>query len=116
MGYLVNLLTRFIIDTCVFCTWKKGPGREKVQETSSFGRGPGGRAAGAVARRGRAGFGASGLFNAVITTFITHEFNRGPWTSAVQGPKNINYFLGPTWGQWDNRKSSSFYRLSILFY
>jgi hypothetical protein len=25
--------------------------------------------------------------NAVITTFITHEFNRGPWTSAVQGPK-----------------------------
>ena len=22
-------------------------------------------------------------FNAVITTFITHEFNRGPWTSAV---------------------------------
>ena len=30
----------------------------------------------------------------VITTFITHEFNRGPWTSAVQGPKFLKYFLG----------------------
>jgi len=32
--------------------------------------------------------------NAVITTFITGDFSRGPWTSAVQGPKYLKYFLG----------------------
>ena len=26
-------------------------------------------------------------FNAVVMTFITHEFSGGPWTNAVQGPK-----------------------------
>ena len=30
----------------------------------------------------------------VIATFITHEFNRGPWTSAVQGPIFIKIFSG----------------------
>ena len=25
--------------------------------------------------------------NTVITTFISHYFSRGPWTSVVQGPK-----------------------------
>jgi len=28
--------------------------------------------------------------NAVVTTLITHEFSRGWWTSAVQGPGYIN--------------------------
>ena len=31
---------------------------------------------------------------AALTTFITGEFNRGWWTSAVQGPKKANYFFG----------------------
>ena len=42
---------------------------------------------GGTMRPDGAGILAGRPFNAVITTFITHEFNRGPWTSAVQGPK-----------------------------
>jgi len=37
--------------------------------------------------RGQARFLTRRPANAVITTFITHHFSRGPWTSAVQGPK-----------------------------
>ena len=29
----------------------------------------------------------------VLTTFITHHFNRGPWTNAVQGPKLFKIFI-----------------------
>ena len=31
--------------------------------------------------------------DAVVMTFIMGEFNRGPWTSAVQGEKFLKYFL-----------------------
>ena len=30
-------------------------------------------------------------FNVVIMTFITHKSSKGPWTSAVQGPKLLKY-------------------------
>jgi hypothetical protein len=30
--------------------------------------------------------------NVVFTTFITHEYSGGPWTSAVQGPKKVKMF------------------------
>ena len=30
----------------------------------------------------------------VKMTFITHDFSRGPWTSAVQGQKKLKYFFG----------------------
>ena len=29
----------------------------------------------------------------VITTFITGDFSRGPWTNAVQGPKLFKIFI-----------------------
>ena len=31
--------------------------------------------------------------NVVITTFITRNFSRGPWTNAVQGPKLFKIFI-----------------------
>ena len=44
-----------------------------------------------VAARARVGRGNRRQFtgwsrNVVITTFITHEYRGGPWTTAVQGP------------------------------
>ena len=37
---------------------------------------------------------------AALTTFITGDFSRGWWTSAVQGPKKANYFF---WGPGESR-------------
>ena len=55
---------------------------------------PGGRVGGsdAGARRGNAGRLTWRAGTMVFWTFITHEFSKGPWTSAVQGEKFSNYF------------------------
>ena len=51
----------------------------------------------------------------VIMTFITHEFSGGPWTSAVQGPKNVKLFLGDLQGKESVAKSTNgrFLELSL---
>jgi len=72
--------------------------REKGGEIGSFGKGYNPSLAGIFTllrpRTGTLrGCGNSDRFltgrgaHAVVMTFITGEFNRGPWTSAVQGPK-----------------------------
>jgi len=53
----------------------------------------GAEAAGETGRRVARRFLTGWPGNVVFTTFITHQFSRGPWTSAVQGPKFFKLFI-----------------------
>ena len=47
----------------------------------------------------------------VVFTFIGDKFSGGPWTSAVQGPKNLKYF----WRGWNCCKMLTIKVLWILW-
>jgi hypothetical protein len=77
--------------------WEK----HRKLEDSSAGRA---EATGREVRRDSARFLTGRPVNVVVMTFITHEFSRGPWTSAVQGLFFETFFLevGEGGGQRDS--------------